>query len=146
VPEPPIDPDVEAADRRPLEWDVLAAVALGGVLGAEARYGLGVLAPHSAHQFPWMTVAINVAGCLLIGVLMGVLASFGHPPRLARPFLGTGLLGGFTTFSAFAVDVAALAHAGRWGLAAGYLVITAALCFAAVDVGLWATARRRGAR
>jgi CrcB protein len=136
-----IDPDVELVDRRPLEWDIVAAVAIGGVVGAEARYGLGVLAPHSAHQFPWTTVAINVAGCLLIGVLMGVLGNLQHPPRLARPLLGTGVLGGFTTFSTFSVDVDTLAHAGRWGLAAGYLVVTAVVCIVAVAAALAAVAR-----
>jgi fluoride exporter len=141
-----IDPDVELVDRRPLEWDIVAAVAIGGVVGAEARYGLGVLAPHSVHQFPWTTVAINVAGCLLIGVLMGVLGNLQNPPRLARPLLGTGVLGGFTTFSTFSVDVDTLAHAGRWGLAAGYLVVTAVLCFVAVAVALTAVARLGASR
>jgi CrcB protein len=146
VPDQPIDPDVEAVDRSRLEWDVVAAVAIGGVLGAEARYGLGVLEPHATGQFPWMTLAINVAGCLLIGVLMGVLANLERPPRLARPFIATGILGGFTTFSTFAVDIDTLAHAGRWGLAAGYLASTAALCFAAVAVALAVTARFGAAR
>jgi CrcB protein len=142
VPDESIDPDVEAIDRPRLEWDVVAAVAVGGVLGAEARYGLGVLAPHSPHQFPWTTLVINVLGCLLIGVLMGVLGRQADPPRLARPFLGTGILGGFTTFSTFSVDVDTLAHHGRWGVAVAYLVATAVLCFVAVAVAGQATARR----
>lgn len=141
-----IDPEVEAVDRGRLEWDVIAAVAVGGVLGAEARYGLGVLAPHSPHQFPWTTLAVNVVGCLLIGVLMGVLSRRPRPPRLARPFLGTGILGGFTTFSTFSVDVDTLAHAGRWGVAVAYLLATAVLCFAAVAIAVQATARREVAR
>jgi len=112
------------------------AVAVGGVAGAEARYGLEVAWPHPAGQFPWTTLLINVLGCLLIGVLLGALARAPRPPRLARPLLGTGVLGGFTTFSAYAVDVAGLGHAGRWAVAAAYLVLTVVACVAATAVGL----------
>jgi len=149
VPRRRVDPDVDVRsgdDERRLEWDVVLAVAVGGIAGAEARYGLGVLAPHGAHQFPWTTLAINVAGCLLIGILIGVLESLAHPPRLARPLLGTGVLGGFTTFSTFSVDVDTLVHAGRWEIAAGYVVATVVLCIVAVAVALAATARLGRAR
>ena len=118
-----------------LEWDVVLAVALGGIAGAEARYGLGLLAPHDPGRFPWMTLAINVAGCVLIGVLLATLATLAHPPRLARPLLGTGLLGGFTTFSTFSVDLVQLLDRHCWGLAAGYLLATVVVCVSGVVAG-----------
>jgi CrcB protein len=81
---------------------VLGVIALGGVLGSLARYGLAEAVPHRAGGFPWSTFAINVIGCFAIGVLLAALTPLSHP--LLRPFLGTGILGGFTTFSTFAVD------------------------------------------
>ncbi|WP_433323326.1 FluC/FEX family fluoride channel [Spirillospora sp. CA-294931] len=78
---------------------VLAAVSAGGALGALARHAVSVAVPS-----PWTTMLVNASGCLLIGVLMAVVES-GRAHRLARPFLGVGVLGGFTTFSAYVVDV-----------------------------------------
>jgi CrcB protein len=77
-------------------------IALGGVIGSLSRYGLAKAFPHPAGSFPWATFATNVAGCFLIGILLALLTPLSHP--LLRPFLGTGILGGFTTFSTFAVD------------------------------------------
>ncbi|HEY0474455.1 MAG TPA: CrcB family protein [Kribbella sp.] len=90
---------------------VLGVIALGGVLGSLARHGLAEAFPHRAGGFPWSTFAINVIGCFAIGVLLAALTPLSHP--LLRPFLGTGILGGFTTFSTFAVDTERLlpAHA-----------------------------------
>lgn len=116
-------------------WGVVAAVSAGGVLGAEARYGVGLALPHAASAFPWSTVLINASGCLLIGALMVVLLELTSPHRLARPFLGVGVLGGYTTFSTFAVDIARLVHEHRAAVAIGYLVTTLVACFAAVFVG-----------
>lgn len=78
------------------EARTLVVVAAGGALGASARYLL-------AHQFPgiWTVLVINIVGSLLLGILAAVLG----PDRLWRLFLGVGVLGGFTTFSTFAVDV-----------------------------------------
>jgi CrcB protein len=81
---------------------VLGVIALGGVVGSLARYGLAEAFPHDAGSFPWATFATNVLGCFAIGVLLAALTPLSHP--LFRPFLGTGILGGFTTFSTFAVD------------------------------------------
>ncbi|GGS55098.1 hypothetical protein GCM10010156_12370 [Planobispora rosea] len=110
------------------------AVACGGALGALARHGLGVLFPAAPPAFPWTTLVINTLGCLLIGALVGWLVA-SAPHRLAGPFLSTGALGGFTTFSAFAVDVEALVHLGRPGTAVAYLVATPALALSAVFAG-----------
>jgi len=133
-----IDPDVDlrdaaqASETRPREWDLLAAVAAGGLVGAEARYGVGLLLPHRVGQFPWATVLINASGCVLIGVLMVVLLELTTPHRLARPFLGVGILGGYTTFSTFAMDTEQLILAHRPLPALAYLMITMATCAFAV--------------
>ena len=137
-----IDDDVPPG-RTPLrrEWDVLAVIAVGGVLGAESRYGVDRLVPPSARGFPWATFGINVLGCLLMGALMVVLTERVTPHRLTRPFLGIGVLGGFTTFSSFAVDAERLIRAHRPGLALAYVVAT--LAVAAVTLALGATLARR---
>lgn len=133
-----IDPDVDlhvAGQRRETrtrQWDLVLAAAAGGVLGAEGRYAVGLAVPHAARQFPWSTVAINASGCLLIGALMAVLLELTSPHRLMRPFLGVGVLGGYTTYSTFAVDVERLVLAHRPLIALSYVVVTVLACAAAV--------------
>jgi CrcB protein len=117
---------------RSRHWEAVAAVAVGGVLGAEARYGLQRAIPHSRDGFPWATVIINVVGCLLIGMLMALLLELTSPHRLVRPFLGVGVLGGFTTFSTFDVDVTQLVADGRAHIALGYIAVTLVGCTLAV--------------
>jgi CrcB protein len=85
--------------------DVLLVIAAGGALGSLARYGLSLAIPHGAGQFPVATLLVNVVGCLLIGGLMATITESSRPHRLLRPFFGIGLLGGFTTFSTYAVEV-----------------------------------------
>lgn len=102
---------------------VLAVIAAGGVLGAEARYALSRL-QDDPPGWPWATVAENVSGCLLIGVLMAVLLELTAPHRLVRPFLGVGLLGGYTTFSAYAVEVQHMLVDERYISALIYLAVT----------------------
>ena len=135
----PHDPD-EPSRRRPRR-DILAVIAVGGALGALARYGLARALPHSPGDFPWSTLLTNVAGCLAIGVLMVIVIERLPSSRLVRPFFGTGLLGGFTTFSTYAVDTRAMLAAGRPGPAAAYLFGTLVLGLLAVVVGLRATQR-----
>jgi CrcB protein len=114
---------------------VLAAVSLGGVLGAEARYAMSIALPHEATQFPLSTWLVNISGCFLIGVLMVVLAELSEPHRLVRPFLGIGLLGGYTTFSTATVEVQQLTLGGRPALAIGYLFGTVVAALVAVTAG-----------
>ncbi|MEX2981472.1 CrcB family protein [Streptomyces sp. C36] len=125
----------------PGQWPVLCAVSLGGAAGAAARYGAGLLWPTPSGAFPWTTLLVNVVGCALIGVLLVTIAEAGSPHRLARPFLGTGVLGGFTTFSTYAVDIEELVRDGHAGTAAAY----AAATLGAAMVAVWtaATATRR---
>jgi CrcB protein len=136
-----IDPDVDLHDptqrgeTRPREWDILLAIAVGGVVGSEARYGLGLAVAHTGRQFPWSTVLINASGCLLIGVLMVCLLELRPAHRLARPFLGVGVLGGYTTFSTFAVDVQRLLVGHRVAVALGYVAASVVFCLLAVTVG-----------
>ncbi|GHH82380.1 putative fluoride ion transporter CrcB 1 [Streptomyces sulfonofaciens] len=120
---------------------VVAVIALGGVLGSTARYGTGLLWPTPPGAFPWTTLLVNVAGCGLIGVLMVVVAEAGAAHPLVRPFLGTGVLGGFTTFSTYAVDVERLTDGGRPGLGLTYLVLTLLAALTAVWAAAVATRR-----
>jgi CrcB protein len=124
-----------AAPQR-LRPDVLAVIALGGVLGAEARYALGVLLPHTPGAWPWSTLLVNLSGCVLIGALMVVITELAYGHRLLRPFLGVGVLGGYTTFSTATLDTLTLATAGRLGAAIAYTVATAVLAVLACGAGV----------
>lgn len=103
---------------------VLAVVAGGGVLGSLARYAVQHAWPQHPGGFPWATFAINVSGSLLIGVLMAVITRVWPTQRLLRPFLGVGILGGFTTFSAYALDIQQTVAASAGAVALIYLVAT----------------------
>lgn len=113
----------------------LGAVAVGGALGALARWGAGPAVPAAPGAFPLATFAVNTVGCLLIGALLVVLTEVVAAHPLARPFLATGVLGGFTTFSTYAVDVHAVARAGRPGVAVAYLLGTLLAALAATWLG-----------
>ena len=106
---------------------IVAAVSFGGAVGACARYGLELLWPIPSGGFPWTTLAINVTGCGLMGALMVAITELWVGHRLLRPLLGTGVLGGYTTFSTFAGDVDTLAGAGHPIRALLYLVSTPVL-------------------
>jgi CrcB protein len=135
-----VDPDVDLhvpAQRAELGLHpglVLGAIAVGGVLGSEARYGLTVAFPDGA-AVPWTTLGINVVGCLLMGVLMVAVHRWGARTPLLRPFAGVGVLGGFTTFSAYTVGVQRLLAGGSPGPALVYLALTPLLAVVAVVAG-----------
>ncbi|MDF0602653.1 fluoride efflux transporter CrcB [Psychromarinibacter sp. C21-152] len=113
----------------------VAMVALGGAVGATGRYMTGLAAVRvMGHGFPWGTLTVNVAGSFLMGVLVVTLAHFGGT-RLA-PLLVTGMLGGFTTFSAFSLDAVTLWERGQHTLAAGYVAASVVLSLAALFAGL----------
>lgn len=114
----------------------LAQVALGGAIGASGRYLTGVAAIRlMGPGFPWGTLAVNVLGSFAMGVLV---VTLGHlsANRLA-PLLMTGVLGGFTTFSAFSLDALTIWERGQQGLAATYVVASVGLSLAAIVAGLW---------
>ena len=122
--------------RSPLTGYALAA--LGGVLGALARWGVARALHSPAGGWPWATLLVNVTGCALIGLLLAVLpARFPTSPWL-RPFLATGVLGGYTTFSTFAVDAVRLADGGAPGRALGYVLASVLGGLGAVVAGLTA--------
>ena len=110
--------------------------ALGGALGALARWGVATAFPHEPGGWPWATLLVNLTGCLLIGVLLAVLLSRFPASTWARPFLAVGVLGGYTTFSTFAVDIVQAGEAGAWLTAVGYLLASVLGGVACVVVGL----------
>lgn len=141
----PTDPDVDLRDRRQRRemrrapWATLATIAAGGALGALARYGVQATFPAPPAGFPWATFTINVVGCLLIGVLMVLITEVWGGPRLLRAFLGVGVLGGFTTFSSYVVDIQRLVARGAAGTALVYLAATLIAALIAVYAGIGIT-------
>jgi len=115
---------------------VYLLAAAGGALGALARWGVTVALPRPSGHWPWATLTVNLAGCLLMGLLIAVLAARRPDDHHLRTFLGAGLLGGFTTFSAFAVEVTDLLRAGAPLLAAGYVMASVLGGLIAVAGGL----------
>ena len=116
-------------------WDVLLVVAAGGAAGSLARWGVGLALPHAGRQFPWSTFTANVAGCLLIGALMWFEEERWPPSAYRRSFLRTGVLGGFTTFSAYGLDAHALLLAGAPVVAAAYVAGSLLAGLLAVPLG-----------
>ena len=143
----PIDPDVDLTDarqRRELRrshYGVLAVIAVGGAIGTGARYGAGLLWPTAPGSFPWTTLGVNASGCLVIGIFLVALTEAWTAPAWVRPFFATGVLGGYTTFSTYCVDIERLVSGGQAGPALGYLAATVLAALAAVTAGAWATRR-----
>ena len=137
-------------------WDVLLVIALGGALGSLARWVVSSTVGDSEAGIPWATWIENVSGAFLLGGLMVFVLDVWRPSRYVRPFLGVGLLGGYTTFSTYALDARDLLAGGHQLTAAVYVVGTVVTAIAAVWLGviaarvtiLLATAvrRRRAAR
>lgn len=102
---------------------MVLAIAAGGALGAVARYGTVVLMGRlTGHGFPWGTVAVNLAGSLVLGLLIGALAHGLHLSQEMRGLLVIGFLGAFTTFSTYSLDAVTLIERGSWWPAFGYVV------------------------
>jgi fluoride exporter len=133
------------------EWDILAVVSAGGALGSLGRWAVSHALPHAEGRVAWATSVENLSGALLLGLLMAVVLGVGSPGRYLRPFLGVGVLGGYTTFSAYMLDTRALLVAGHLPAALAYLLGTLLGGLAAVWAGLAAgrglvAAGRRGRR
>lgn len=116
----------------------LLLVAAGGALGAGLRHLTNVAALRLLGPgFPWGTLTVNIVGCMAMGVFVELLARrFGGSQEL-RLFVATGILGGYTTFSAFSLDFAVLWERGALAQAFGYVVASVVLSIAALFVGLW---------
>jgi fluoride exporter len=115
---------------------VLFAVALGGMLGASARYVLSEVVSRDPASFPVATFAENVGGSLLLGFALVTIVRRYPPARYLRPFVATGFLGSFTTFSALVIEGELLVRDGRAVLAATYWVTTLAAGLVAAFVGI----------
>ncbi|MFI5327311.1 MAG: fluoride efflux transporter CrcB [Candidatus Rokuibacteriota bacterium] len=116
-----------------------ALVCLGGAVGTGARYLLGGLAIRwLGGELPYGTLLVNVIGSFLIGLVQELAMGAAVVPENVRVVVAVGLLGGFTTYSAFAYESLRLAAAGSWGAAALYVGLTTALCFAACLLGIGA--------
>lgn len=111
-------------------------VFLGAGLGGMARHAVNVAAMRLGASFPWHTLSINVVGSLLMGLLVGWLSFRGDASQSWRLFAATGILGGFTTFSAFSLDATLLWERGAPGLAAFYVAVSVVLSLAALAIGL----------
>jgi fluoride exporter len=152
MPDEPVDPDVDLhlpgqlGEMRPHPAPVLAAVAVGGAIGASARYGAALLWPTATDAFPWTTLGVNAVGCAVIGAFMVLITEVWAAHHLVRPFFGTGVLGGFTTFSTYATDVRRLIDDGHPRTALAYLALTLALALAVVWAAATATRRVVAAR
>ena len=111
-------------------------------MGSVARYGLSVLLQRTTHAaFPIGTLVVNVLGCILVGALARAFMHTQTQPEL-RAMLVVGFCGGFTTFSAFSLEVVGLAQGGEWMRAVGYVVASVLLCLAGTAIGfmVWRTA------
>jgi fluoride exporter len=112
----------------------LAAIFAGGFLGAVLRAELGEALPHAAGTWPWSTFAVNVAGAALLGYLVTRLQERLPLSAYRRPFLGTGVCGALTTFSAMQLETLEMLDRGRVGLALAYVGASIAAGFAGVLV------------
>ena len=131
----PVDPDASPARER-ARLDVLAVIAIGGMLGASARYGIARAMPVEPERFPWATFLTNVSGSLVLGLLLVVLVEHGIGGRYARPFLATGVLGAYTTMSTFAVETSLLVKDGDVLLGVTYAIASVAVGLAAAVAGI----------
>lgn len=125
---------------------LLTAVAAGGVLGSLSRYAVGLALPHATGAFAWSTFLVNVTGSLAMGVLVVWVLSMARPHPWLRPFLGVGVLGGWTTFSSYALDLHAMVQAGHGLVASAYLVGSLVVGLVAVGLGVTLGERLFGRR
>ncbi|MFD3583902.1 fluoride efflux transporter FluC [Streptomyces sp. NPDC058683] len=132
--------------RARLRGGVLAAVALGGLLGGTARYALVLAFPARGTAFPWTTFAVNVSGAFVLALLLVYVFEIWPPTRYVRPFAAVGFLGAFTTFSTWMVDTDRLLGHGHYAAAAlnisGSLFAGLAVTVLGLAVGRLTSARR----
>lgn len=116
------------------------AIACGGAIGAALRHGINLLAAHFfGTGFPWGTLAVNIAGSFLMGVLIAVFAEIWNPSQTVRAFLTVGFLGGLTTFSSFSLDAVTLYERQEYTESAAYLAASVVLSIGALLAGMHLT-------
>ena len=116
---------------------VVLWVALGGAIGSAARYSVNVWAGRMfGTEFPWHTPIVNILGCFIMGALTEMMALKLNVGQETRAFLTTGILGGFTTFSAFSLDFAYLVERKQLAAAGGYALASVAISLLAVFAGM----------
>ncbi|MCU0263771.1 MAG: CrcB family protein [Candidatus Nanopelagicales bacterium] len=125
----------------PPAWAVYAAVLAGGMLGGTLRYLIGLALPAQPGQVPWGILGVNLAGAFVLGLLVQGWVRRGHVSHPWRPFLATGILGSFTTWSTFMADTHQLAVDGFEVLAAVYVLGATAAGIAAAALGWWTALR-----
>jgi CrcB protein len=149
----PIDPDLVPADsaptrvRRPsadrsahtgrARGPVLLAIALGAAAGAPARYGVAQVIHVAPGTFPWATFVTNISGSFLLGLFMAFVFDRFPPTRYLRPFIATGFLGAYTTYSTLAVESDLLVNHGHVAIGVVYAVASLVTGIAAVWAGIW---------
>ena len=116
-------------------FSTLCWIAAGGAVGAVARFGVVSGADRLGLAFPWGTLLVNVAGSFLIGLAFGVLAHHARFDDLVRPFFVVGVLGAFTTFSAFSRETVLLLNDARWLPAFAYIAASVLVCVVAAWAG-----------
>ena len=139
--EPTVDhhPTARAANRaHRAEPSVLAAIALGGALGAPARFGVAQLVHVARDSFPWATFWTNITGSFALGLILALVLERFPPTRYLRPFVATGFLGAYTTYSTFAVETDLLVKDGHVAIGLAYAGVSLAAGFAAVWSGILA--------
>ena len=119
---------------------VVLAIALGGALGAPARYGVARLVHAAPDGFPWATFWTNLTGSFALGLILVAILEWFPPTRYLRPFVATGFLGAYTTYSTFAVETDLLVKNGHAAVAVAYAVASLGGGILAVWAGIW-TAR-----
>lgn len=133
----PVDPDAAAGRRR--RGETLLLIGVGGAVGTTARFALEAAFPAVAGTWPWATFCINVTGAFLLAVLLESLATLGPDVgwlRRIRFGVGTGVLGGYTTYSTFMVEAARLGRADEYLTAFGYVTASVLLGFVAAWAGM----------
>lgn len=140
------DTEIDLHTRRPTgyrrnDFIILVVIAVGGAIGAMLRYLIGETWPTPTGTFPGSTLTINIVGCALIGILMVLITEGRIKHRLVRPFLGIGVLGGFTTFSTYTVDIQQLVASAHADTALLYLTLTPISALLAAWVTAIATRR-----
>jgi CrcB protein len=135
----PVDPDVPARPSRlshPQRWDIALAIAAGGAIGGTLRHAVSVVVPEGEGGFPWGTFLENVSGAFVLAVLVVYLVEVWPPSRYVRPFLATGVLGGYTTFSTFMNEARELLLDGRGVIALAYVAATLLVGLSVTLIGL----------